>query len=66
MASKLADEKDFAARILRDEGPTLIYDKAFFDGAEADLRLPVEEYKEAGSVPISHQEVLSWLKEVNL
>ena len=62
----LADEKDFAARILRDEGPTLIYDKAFFDGAEADLRLPVEEYKEAGSVPISHQEVLSWLKEVNL
>jgi len=62
----LADEKDFATRILRGEGPALVYDKAFFDGAEADLRLPVEEYKEAGSVPISHQEVLSWLKEVNL
>lgn len=62
----LTDEKDFAARVLRGESPVLVYDKAFFDGAEAELRLPVEVYKETGSVPISRREVLSWLKEVHL
>ena len=62
----LKNERDFAARVLRGEGPALMYDKAFFDGAEVELRLPVEEYKEAGSVPVSYRDVLSWLKEVTV